>query len=305
MEWNDWETFCRVVEAGSFTAAAEALGIPKSTASAAVSRLEASLGVRLMTRTTRQLRLTEAGSHFYDDIAPLFERLREVHADTTAASETVAGTLRIAAPYEVGAQHLTEPVCRTLEKYPHLQIQVHISWEQPDLLASGYDIVFVMVDQVLPDSSLVARRVVLIPRGLYASPTLLAERPPLKTPADLAGWPCLSGPDDASWAFRPAGEPTAEPIEIPIQPRLQTLNAEMRARAAVRGLGVARMARSVGDTEVDAGRLVRVLPDYELTALRVYALMPARKLVPRKVRVFLDALEAEGASATPAPASRA
>ncbi|PZF97530.1 LysR family transcriptional regulator, partial [Nonomuraea aridisoli] len=94
MEWNDWETFCRVVEAGSFTAAAEALGIPKSTASAAVSRLEAGLGVRLMTRTTRQLRLTEAGSHFYDDIAPLFERLREVHADTTAASETVAGTLR-------------------------------------------------------------------------------------------------------------------------------------------------------------------------------------------------------------------
>lgn len=76
----------------------------------------------------------------------------------------------------------------------------------------------------------------------------------------------------------------------------------MRARAAVRGLGVARMARSVGDTEVAAGRLVRVLPDFELTALRVYALMPARKLVPRKVRVFLDALEAEGASATPAPA---
>ena len=74
MEWNDWETFCRVVEAGSFTAAAGALGIPKSTASAAVSRLEAGLGVRLMTRTTRQLRLTEAGSHFYDDIAPLFER---------------------------------------------------------------------------------------------------------------------------------------------------------------------------------------------------------------------------------------
>ena len=301
MEWNDWETFCRVVEAGSFTAAAEVLGIPKSTASAAVSRLEATLGVRLMTRTTRQLRLTEAGSHFYDDIAPLFERLREVHADTTAASEAVAGTLRIAAPYEVGAQHLTEPVCRTLEKYPHLQIQVHISWEQPDLLASGYDIVFVMVDQVLPDSSLVARRVVMIPRALYASPTLLAERSPLKTPADLVGWPCLSGPDDASWAFRPVGDPTAEPTEIPIQPRLQTLNAEMRARAAVRGLGVARMARSVGDAEVAAGRLVRVLPDFELTALRVYALMPARKLVPRKVRVFLDALEAEGASATPAP----
>lgn len=296
MEWNDWETFCRVVEAGSFTAAAEALGIPKSTASAAVSRLEASLGVRLMTRTTRQLRLTEAGSHFYDDIAPLFERLREVHADTTAASEAVAGTLRIAAPYEVGAQHLTEPVCRTLERYPHLQIQVHISWEQPDLLASGYDIVFVMVDQMLPDSSLVARRVVMIPRGLYASPALLQERSALKTPADLAGWPCLSGPDDASWAFRPAGEPTAEPIEIPIQPRLQTLNAEMRARAAVRGLGVARMARSVGDAEVAAGRLVRVLPDFELTALRVYALMPARKLVPAKVRVFLDALEAEGAA---------
>ncbi|TYZ47039.1 LysR family transcriptional regulator, partial [Ralstonia solanacearum] len=193
MEWNDWETFCRVVEAGSFTAAAEALGIPKSSASAAVSRLEASLGVRLLTRTTRQLRLTEAGSHFYDDIAPLFERLREVHADTTAASETVSGTLRIAAPYEVGAQHLTEPVCQTLARFPNLQIQVHISWEQPDLLASGYDIVFVMVDQTLADSSLVARRVVMIPRALYAAPSLLAGRAPLAAPADLSGWPCLSG----------------------------------------------------------------------------------------------------------------
>jgi DNA-binding transcriptional LysR family regulator len=159
-----------------------------------------------------------------------------------------------------------------------------------------------MVDQMLPDSSLVARRVVLIPRGLYAAPSLLAERAPLQTPADLVGWPCLSGPDDASWAFRPTGEPTAEPIEIPIQPRLQTLNAEMRARAAVRGLGVARMARSVGDAEVATGRLVRVLPDFELTPLRVYALMPARKLVPRKVRVFLDALEAEGGLAPASPA---
>ncbi len=305
MEWNDWETFCRVVEAGSFTAAAEALGIPKSTASAAVSRLEASLGVRLLTRTTRQLRLTEAGSHFYDDIAPLFERLREVHADTTAASETVSGALRIAAPYEVGAQYLTEPVCQALARFPHLQIQVHISWEQPDLLASGYDIVFVMVDQTLADSSLVARRVVMIPRALYAAPSLLAGRAPLATPADLSGWPCLSGPDDASWGFRPAGAPAAEPFEVPIQPRLQTLNAEMRVRAAVRGLGVARMARSVGDAEVETGRLVRVLSDYEPTPLRVYALMPARKLVPRKVRVFLDALEAQGMTATLVPGASA
>lgn len=215
MEWNDWETFCRVVEAGSFTAAAEALGIPKSTASAAVSRLEAGLGVRLMTRTTRQLRLTEAGSHFYDDIAPLFERLREVHADTTAASETVAGTLRIAAPYEVGAQHLTEPVCRTLEKYPHLQIQVHISWEQPDLLASGYDIVFVMVDQVLPDSSLVARRVVLIPRGLYASPTLLAERPRSRRPPTWPAGPASPGLTTRVGPSAPLVSPPSNPSKSP------------------------------------------------------------------------------------------
>ncbi|TYZ40955.1 LysR family transcriptional regulator, partial [Ralstonia solanacearum] len=105
--------------------------------------------------------------------------------------------------------------------------------------------------------------------------------------------------------FRRRGAHRPSPSKSPIQPRLQTLNAEMRARAAVRGLGVARMARSVGDAEVETGRLVRVLSDYEPTPLRVYALMPARKLVPRKVRVFLDALEAQGAAATPVPGASA
>ena len=95
---NDLLAFRAVAELSNFRKAAEAVHLSQPAFSRRIDKLEQALGVRLLTRTTRQLRLTEAGSHFYDDIAPLFERLREVHADTTAASETVSGTLRIAAP---------------------------------------------------------------------------------------------------------------------------------------------------------------------------------------------------------------
>ncbi len=116
MNWDDYDVFCRVIEHGGFTAAARAMDRPKSTVSASVARLEAELRARLMERTTRQVRLTEAGETLYHGIGPLFAGLREARADALAQGETVAGTLRIASPYEFGAHHLGPVACALMAR---------------------------------------------------------------------------------------------------------------------------------------------------------------------------------------------
>jgi len=117
MDWNDVDAFCCVIEYGGFTAAAKALARPKSSISASVSRLETQLGARLLQRTTRRIRATEAGESLYQDAAPMFQRLREVRSSAAARGNTVAGTLRVAAPYEFGAHHLGAVACTMLARY--------------------------------------------------------------------------------------------------------------------------------------------------------------------------------------------
>src|SRR5687768_134108 len=102
MDWNDVEAFCCVIERGGFTAAAKAMNRPKSSISASVSRLETEVGARLLQRTTRRVRPTEAGESLYQDAGSMFQRLREIRLDAMARGKAVAGTLRIAAPYEFG-----------------------------------------------------------------------------------------------------------------------------------------------------------------------------------------------------------
>ena len=105
MDWRDWELFCEVVQHGGFSAAARVLGHPKSSLSAAVQRLEANLGLRLIERSTRHLRLTDAGDTIYQRVRPLFIALHDTHGEALAMSSAVAGTLRIKSPYEFGAHH--------------------------------------------------------------------------------------------------------------------------------------------------------------------------------------------------------
>ena len=124
IQWNDWEAFCSVVEQGTFTAAAAALDCPKSRVSAAVIRLETAIGAKLLERTTRRMRLTDAGGAVYRDVAPLFARLREIRQETLAREERVQGMLRIATPYEFGAQQLGGVICRTLAAHPALDIKI-------------------------------------------------------------------------------------------------------------------------------------------------------------------------------------
>jgi DNA-binding transcriptional LysR family regulator len=295
MDWDDLDIFCHVIDQGSFSGAARVLRRPKSSVSASVTRLEGRLGTRLMERTTRRLRLTEAGESLYREMSPLFGHLREALGQAAAKGETVSGTLRIAAPYEFGAHHLGAVACAMLGRHPNLEIDIDVEYQPVNLFDQQYDIVFTMIDRDLPSTSGVARRVFSLERGLFASPSFLREVEQPTTPYDLKRLPLLAASSDSEWSFTDSADGHHS---IPVAaPRLRSSNAGIRLQAALAGLGVARITATYCMPAVAAGQLERLLADYECAPLRVYALLPARRLMPLKVRLFLDTLEGMSKSA--------
>ncbi|HEX2889043.1 LysR family transcriptional regulator [Vineibacter terrae] len=289
MSWDDFDAFCRVIEHGGFSAAAQAMAWPKSSVSAAVARLEEELKTRLLERTTRRLRLTEAGEALYRNVAPMFRRLREARTEAMALGDAVHGTLRIAAPYEFGAHHLAAVACDMLDRYPGLEIDIDVEHARIDPFDRHFDIVFTAIDDALPDSSLVARRIFALDRGVFAAPSLLARHPPVTRPQDLADLPFLAGPNEADWAFT-AADGAVE--RVPVAPRMRSSNAEVRRHAAIAGLGLLRVTASYCREALRDGLLQALLPGFTCDPLRIYAVLPGRHLMPAKVRVFLDTLAA-------------
>ena len=190
MDWRDWELFCEVVEHGGFSAAARVLGHPKSSLSAAVQRLESNLGLRLIERTTRHLRLTDAGETIYQRVKPLFIALHDTHGEALAMSSAIAGTLRIKSPYEFGAHHAGPVACELMCRYPDLVIRIDVEHEIVNPVAENYDIVFAMLEAPLPSTGIVITRVSPLNGGSSQHPPCLknsANRAPWKT---SPGSPC-------------------------------------------------------------------------------------------------------------------
>ena len=289
MNWDDFDAFCQVVEHGGFTAAARALDRPKSSLSASVTRLEEQLGTRLLERTTRSLRLTESGESLYRDISKPFSQLRELAVDAVAKGAQVQGTLRIAAPYEFGAHHLAEVACKIMVAHPQLKLHIDVEHSRVPIFERHYDIVFSPIEHTFAPASIVTRKVFSLERGLFASPQLLAQFPELAVPEDLQALPLLAGSEDADWEFHsPEGE--AAKVEVR-NPRMRSGNAGVRLEAALAGLGVARITATFCAAAVQEGKLIQLLPTWHCAPLRIYALLPGRRLVPAKVRAFMDALE--------------
>jgi len=293
MNWDDFDAFCQVVDHGGFTAAARAIDRPKSSLSASVTRLESLLGSRLLERTTRRLRLTETGESLYREVSKPIAQLREFAADAINKSTQVQGTLRIAAPYEFGMHHLASVACAVMERHPKLKVDLEVEHARVPLFERQYDIVFSALEHSFAPATVVTRRVYSLERGIFASPALMSRHAEFATPGDLNALPLLVGSDDAHWDFKgPAGG-----VEVEVRnPRMRSGNAGVRLEAAKAGLGVIRVTATFCAAAVARGELVRLLTDWECAPLRIYALLPGRRLVPSKVRVFLDELEAQGQS---------
>ena len=282
MEWRDWELFCEVVQHGGFSAAARVLGHPKSSLSAAVQRLEANLGLRLIERTTRHLRLTDAGDTIYRRVQPLFVALHETAGEALAMSAPCAGTLRIKSPYEFGAHHAGPVACELMGRYPDLTIRIDVEHEIVSPVAENYDIVFAMLEAPLPSTGIVIRRVSSLERGLFAAPSLLERFGEPRTLEELARIAAADRSQRRALGDHHAGRRhrTSRRAEGPAG----QFQRRHPLQAALAGHGVLRVTASFTRAAVEAGLLRRLLPDHVCEPLNVHALLPARQFVPAKVR---------------------
>ena len=292
-EWKDWEIFCRIVELGSFSAASERTGLPKSTISSSLARLEHQLGLRLLDRNTRNVRVTDVGKITYTRVAPLFVALHEVEADTKSINQAVTGVLRVSASNKGAWTRLSLALGVLLAEYRDLRVEIDDGRAMPDLVGDQYDLALVEGADQLPDSSLVSKRVDAMDRALYASMRAIEEWGTPSLPVDLESWPAILDTGDTYWDVYKEGQ---EKFRVRVKPRVRTPNTEIRLEAALQGLGVARLATRQIQCYIDSGDLVRVLPQYRSSPVNIYAVIPSRRLMPPKVRALLRALEATGYS---------
>jgi DNA-binding transcriptional LysR family regulator len=282
MSLDDALIFTRVVECHSFTLAAQGLGMQKSTVSRRIALLEERLGVRLLNRTTRKLRLTEVGQAYY-------ERCRQIMLDFAEAEQAVmqlqqepSGLLRISAPIEFGQLFLGRVLGEFMRQYPQITAQVELTSRYVDPVEEGMDIV-ILVGQP-QDSTLIARKLFETSRSLCASPDYLARHGTPRTVADLAAHRAILAPHDSPRYWPLLGE------SIVCQRVLTSNNITFAREAALAGAGIAALPIMISERAVQEGRLIELVAEARLPAGELYAVYPSRRFQAMKVKTFLDFL---------------
>lgn len=284
---EDMEIFARVVEAESFTGAAERLGLAKSLVSRRLNRLEERLGTRLIARTTRRLALTEAGRAFYERARRLLEETAEAEATAMATAVGLRGRLRIAAPMSFGQVHLAPAISRFLADHPEVGIDVDLNDRFVDLVGEGYALA-IRIGR-LKDSSLVARKLAPARMVLCASPDYIARHGKPKTPADLTHHDCLLYTNRAAgdvWRFRSGGKTTSPQVRA----RVAANNGDFLARAAIAGLGMVLLPTFIVFEALAKGELEAIPCGEPLDDSAIHAVLPAGRQPPLLVRRFVDFL---------------
>jgi DNA-binding transcriptional LysR family regulator len=282
---NALPVFAAIAETGGFTAAAEKLGMAKAKVSLAVARLEAQLGTSLFARTTRRVVLTEAGQALYAECVPALRGVQESLAQVGSAGH-LRGVLRISAAVDYAMQSLSPALASFAAKHPGLEIDVRTSDRVADLLKEGIDLA-VRVGW-LRDSSLRATKLGEFEQHVLAAPAYLEAAGPIKVPADLArhAWVALTLlPTPLTWKFASA---RGQARTVRMNARLRTDSGATLRALLENGVGISVMDSLSSAQAVQDGRLIRVLPQWSLPKGGVYAVYPPGRLVPAKVRAFID-----------------
>jgi DNA-binding transcriptional LysR family regulator len=272
--------FAAVAETSSFSAAAQRLGLTKGTVSRGISRLEATLGVELVHRTTRSVALSTAGSALYEKTAPQLLSLHRSVLNLPEGDGRPAGELRMAAPADFGATVLPEVIARYTARYPDVRVDLTLTSRHVDLVREGLDLAIRASLVRLEDSSLTMRRLTRAEGFAYAAPAYLARRGTPRSPGDPAH----------DWVLVRDARPRDLGLPENIRPRL-VCDDFVFARDALRaGTGVGLLPSFLGEPCVGTGELVRVLPELRVSGEGYVLLYPTSGHVPRKVTAFRDLL---------------
>lgn len=292
--------FVKVVDTGGFSSAARALGLSPPAVTRAVNDLEAHLGVRLLTRTTRSVRVTEAGLRYAEDCRAVLAQLNEADEAVAGLSGAPRGHLTITAPAGFGALCVTPVVTEYLAQYPEVTASCWFMDRIVDLIEEGVDVA-VRIGH-LPDSSMQAIRVGEMRLLACAAPAYLQRHGTPRTPADLKQHVIIAPEGVTStseWRMRTQGLPNV----IKLQPRLMTTTSEAAITAALTGFGITNVLRYKVAACLENGSLVQVLADHEPPALPVHVLHREGRHASRKARAFIDlAVERIRARLDPGPA---
>lgn len=278
--------FCKVVELGSFAAAADRLDMSTSAVSRQVAQLEQLLNARLLNRTTRRISLTENGSAYYERCLQLLADLEETEEMVGTNTASPRGTLRLTAPISFGASHLAPAIGEFARHYPDMKFDVVLSDRVVDLIEEGLDLAIRIGS--LGGQNLVARRIGRVHGLICASPQYLAAHEAPRNPQDLEAHNCLIYAYAASSNLWPFQRPGEEPVRIKVQGSISANNGTVLGELAACGLGITRGPEFILGPLVSSGRLVRILTEWEPEDLPISAVYPSRKHLSAKVRRFVE-----------------
>ncbi|WP_252032281.1 LysR family transcriptional regulator [Vibrio sp. SCSIO 43135] len=293
---NDMMVFATVVETGSFTAAAESMGLPKSNISRKVSRLESELGVRLLERSTRSQHLTEVGERYYAYCQRIKEELEASRLAVETLLEKPQGRLKVCASVAIGQGMLAPLLAHYYQQYPDVQVDLDLTNRRVDVLEEGYDVVIRVGE--LPSSNLIAKKLCQLKLALYCAPSYVEQAGLPVQPGDLTQHQCLLmsakerkpvwqlfSPLDTTSLVSNQSSPS---VSVAFAPVLECDDFSVLKQLALDGMGITELPQYLANGSVECGDLVEVLPEWQFSPVDLYAIYPSHRGATPKVRSFLD-----------------
>ncbi|SEM53493.1 DNA-binding transcriptional regulator, LysR family [Variovorax sp. YR750] len=282
------QAFVAVVEAGSFVGAADELGVSKTSISRLVVDLESHLGARLLQRTTRRVRPTEAGERFFARASLLLSDLEEAESEVTWATIAPSGLLRVSVPLSFGQRYLAPLFPLYREQYPDVQLEVSLTDHVVDLVNEGFDLAIRGAWQ--HRETYVARHLAPVRVVICASPAYVAKHGVPQSPEALTGHNCLTKISSATseiWTISQAGDT----VSIPVRGSMRADSDDVLVTAALAGEGVVVMPTFMVGDDIAQGNLVPLLLDWQYRPLTLMAVYPTRRYLSAKVRTFVEFMQ--------------
>ncbi|WP_437751524.1 LysR family transcriptional regulator [Sorangium sp. So ce1389] len=282
------QTFVKIVEAGSLSAAATLLGTTQPTVSRRLQALERSLGLPLLQRSTHTMKLTEDGERCFERAKALLASLEAFDADMRGDRDQPDGTLRVVVPHAFGQQQLVGPLADYLRRYPRVSVEWLLRDGQPNFIADGIDCAIVV--GAVADPGVVAIRLAEVPRIVAAAPSVLGRAAPPVHPSDLAGVPWLALRTYYRDTIALTDSSGGERIELAIRPRMSTDSLYALRSAALMGLGVCVASSWLVADDLAQGRLLHLAPSWQADPLPVHLVYPHARFYPARLRRFVEAM---------------
>ena len=292
---NELPIFIAVADNGGFSSAAAVLGLSKSAVSKRISQLESNLGVRLFHRTTRHLSLTEAGVTFYESAAAAVRCAQDAEDAVNTLLGEPQGQLKVAVPLSFGQLHIAPIIPEFLKRYPLINIDLVMDDGPIKLLDSQFDVA--LLAGKLPDSNLIARKIVALKSVVVMSPDYIAKTP-LKDPEDLLQENCITrrGSSNAhQWSL--ASE--QQSYDLTVKGNYAVNNSEALKEAALKGIGIARLPSFVAGNYIKNKQLKQLFPNFSMPESDLHLVYPERTYLPQKLSVFNDFIMSYLSSDTP------